>query len=571
MKTNYALALAIAALAPDAMVTAGDDMRWASSGGGWRSMVADMAYANLLQRAGIFTDKDSSFSAISTNSGGSWFSTQFFFSDDFYDIVTKDDPEDLKNFVTQWMISYYDYQKEFPKNDECKIPGSDVIPALNTLEAYCNIFADDDGSWAEFVEGMLAQASTEAYDDPDFSTKTTRSDQRVNPLRNTDLLIQSSLAPLSRNREDDMFVYISPSSDCSVDGDVCVYAVPIALQYVVNGTGQSYVYGVGSEKLEARAETNAPLNFSMDDYQEYYLYPGTNGEVFTGVNPQRVPDGPTKFQEPFGGLPTTSQIAAASSATIGDLSGLVPSVLAQFMSEIEYSLSVNASIPEKLLIKDGVNEIASFIYDMQVLDNIAVASQWPEKNGKSDGRLIDGSYSDGTTLALNIGQYHSKSNVDLSETLKVIVTSNNYYTDTDVNVLNYFSTDYNAEVAPGDFLWAPSTSPGGVAAQTPYRSYQIFDTYLDQAQLDSMMDPIPGTNLTTTVLEAVTTDNEAFGVKAGQKVEILLLKTNSNVPTVIVGQDVTSQYVQPLADLALDIASSSTLLERVTNFWQGSA
>ena len=55
------LALAGSALAADD----GDYvMRWSSTGGGWRAMVACMGYANTFNQAGLFRGSKSRFSAI---------------------------------------------------------------------------------------------------------------------------------------------------------------------------------------------------------------------------------------------------------------------------------------------------------------------------------------------------------------------------------------------------------------------------------------------------------------------------------------------------------------------------
>jgi hypothetical protein len=47
-------------------------LRWASSGGGWRAMAANCGYTSSFAATGLITSEDSKFTAISTNSGGSW-------------------------------------------------------------------------------------------------------------------------------------------------------------------------------------------------------------------------------------------------------------------------------------------------------------------------------------------------------------------------------------------------------------------------------------------------------------------------------------------------------------------
>lgn len=49
----------------------------------------------------------SKFSAISTTSGASWFSTQLFYSEQFYNrVVNAENSQSLHDFVVQWMDAY---------------------------------------------------------------------------------------------------------------------------------------------------------------------------------------------------------------------------------------------------------------------------------------------------------------------------------------------------------------------------------------------------------------------------------------------------------------------------------
>jgi len=78
-------------------------LRWASTGGGWRSQFACVGFANLFSKLNIM----SKFSAISTTSGASWFSTQLFYSQQFYDrVVHANDSSALYDFVVEWMDAY---------------------------------------------------------------------------------------------------------------------------------------------------------------------------------------------------------------------------------------------------------------------------------------------------------------------------------------------------------------------------------------------------------------------------------------------------------------------------------
>jgi hypothetical protein len=171
-------------------------------------------------------------------------------------------------------------------------------------------------------------------------------------------------------------------------------------------------------------------------------------------------------------------------------------------------------------------------------------------------------------LAGNIGQYHTIDKADLSKTLKVIVTNNNFHTDSNVRFLSYFSTSFNQGIAPGDFIWPPFTVAGGVSAQeAPRRSPQIFKEFLDDKGMLAKFEPIPNSNgLTSAVYQATTIQNSAFGVMEGQKIELLLLQTNSKIPTNLLTIRNVNRYSVALADIAFDIMNNKELVTRIQTF-----
>jgi hypothetical protein len=171
-------------------------------------------------------------------------------------------------------------------------------------------------------------------------------------------------------------------------------------------------------------------------------------------------------------------------------------------------------------------------------------------------------------LAGNIGQYQTIDKGDLSKTLKVIVTNNNFHTDSNVRFLSYFSTTFNQGIAPGDFIWPPFTIAGGVSAQeAPRRSTQIFKEFLDDKGMLAKFEPIPNTNgLTSAIYRVTTIQNDAYGVMEGQKVELLLLQTNSKIPTNLLTLRNVNRYSVALADIAVDIMNSKELVSRIQAF-----
>jgi hypothetical protein len=97
---------------------------------------------------------------------------------------------------------------------------------------------------------------------------------------------------------------------------------------------------------------------------------------------------------------------------------------------------------------------------------------------------------------------------------------------------------------------------------------QIFSEYLDDKKMLAKFKLIPGTSsLTTAVYQATTSiDNAAFGVKEGQKVEILLLQINSDIPTNLFFKSNVERYSVPLANLASEIMNSKELVARIVSF-----
>ena len=550
-------------------------LRWASSGGGWRAMVASMAFSNVFEQAGLLSTSNASssqFAAMSFNSGSAWFSTQFFYSQPFFQAVMSS-PDALATFVQNWMEAYYQMQEssivDFPM---CADPNGFVsllqLPLSPSDQMdFCNLLVVFGGSWADFTQAMIQAAST-AYGDADFIHRPFGVTNRVAPLRTTDIYVQTSLAPMSRANMNahspGQNVYIGQSC-----GRLCpqtVLAVPLAAQFAITSNAYQLNMAIhGTQSLIAIREP-APVNLTFGEYSDFYLYPATNGSVFTEL-PDLNSYPRAFFRAPFGGAPTVMQVAASSSASAGTLSGAVPSLLAQTLSVNYFEASVLQLPPEQsaaLLAK--VASAANMIYNFPLFNDFAVCTQWPSPCVLTDGRLVDGAFSDGTNLALNIGHYQTIEQGDLSKTLKVIITSNNYALDTNVNVLSYFQTTFNGVVAPGDFIWAPATGNSGLAQTTPWRSYQIFQDYLDDSLVTSCMESVPGTNVTYCFLNATTVDNQAFGVKAGQAVELLWFKVNSGIPTIVIGRNATRTYTPQLVDLSYEIANNTYMVDLVKSF-----
>ena len=161
------LAVAVVSLAPNAQVqhVAADErtndsggqrplLRWASTGGGWRSQFACVGFANLFAQSGLFaqdggeqSSSSSAFSAISTTSGASWFSTQLFYSNQFYRrVVHAQDGQELYDFVVQWMDAYLEATLKVIR-DAREI--SNITPDF--VERTCNVTGLGGGEYIELL------------------------------------------------------------------------------------------------------------------------------------------------------------------------------------------------------------------------------------------------------------------------------------------------------------------------------------------------------------------------------------------------------------------------------------
>ena len=233
-----------------------------------------------------------------------------------------------------------------------------------------------------------------------------------------------------------------------------------------------------------------------------------------------------------------------------------PSVYSQAFSKPRYAVNESKQLE--------FDKVVDQLYDNTVFDKQSVCSQWPDDCGKTDGQFIDGYYTDQCSLALNIGQYQTQNSDDTTsegeEPLKVILTDTNlWYEDATVTILPYFNSPVNEGITPGEYMWPDNFL-------LPLMSPQIFDLKMDLDSLAGITTPIPGINVTVAKVLTTTLDNPRFHVKAGQLVDILILRLNSIIPTVIIGTEAIQATKNPLAEMAQGIAASEDLVNVIKEF-----
>ena len=528
---------------------------WAINGGGWRAMVNCMGFANLFARAGLFTDSSSSFTSISSNSGSAWFATQFAYSDIFHKAVLAEDSQVLYDFVVKWMESY---------QESVDIVGNIFEEGINSFALQVLLMREF--TFAEMSERSLEKVTTD-YGDPNFISRLAGHHNRVPALSKTSLYFQTTLYPTSRVRGGlgfwtlwrDSLTYLGPSDSEHV------YTPALSSHIAIKENRTFFYIAAEDRSLPLRTcVTEAPAFFSFLEWEKYGTYP-SNPERDSALLPfDRIPRCRSTgvFREPFGGAPTTLQATLASAVGLGQLSSMVPSGFFQVLSVERNQIQSSGGFY-------GLNDLllrarAFLQYKLaDMLINFGFSTQWPEESTVHDSRLGDGGLSDGTTLALSIGQHHSIDKADKSETLKAIVllnydTGNNY-----TKFMSYFNTTFNKNIEPGGYIWAPSgRTVNGSPEFHPWRSNQIFEEYLDQGSMEAMLNPVPSVDMSTVRMTVTTIKNPVVHVQAGQKVDLLLLVMNSTIP-------VFSTDGVVLGELARGIATSGVLFDRVKDFVGG--
>jgi hypothetical protein len=177
-------------------------------------------------------------------------------------------------------------------------------------------------------------------------------------------------------------------------------------------------------------------------------------------------------------------------------------------------------------------------------------------------------------LAMNVGLYH-KQNPDTynEKTLKIILTNSNNIGDSNTNLLAYFSTYFNQGIEPGEWIWPPSIIESDAYQRGPYRSLQIFQEYMDDTILESPLRPVSTTiskdsywNVTSAIYNCTTIDNKPFGVRSGQRVQILLFRINSKIPTSLFTPSTITKWKIPMAKQTKFIATDPEIVSRIQDF-----
>jgi len=551
---------------------------WSASGGGWRAQAACIGFANLFGRAGLLPtangDNDegngNKIEVISTNSGASWFSTQFFFSEQFHKrVMTIDaghgDPSaaTMKKLVQDWMEAYADFQRKIEKKHSFVDPLVDPLVALDIVvhgpalpedhKQMLKLLLHFKNDWASFITKMLKHVSVSAYNDKEFHQILATPHNRIDLLKETALLVHSALVP--QTRMDGKTYSLGPSSK-----EGFKYSGVLPVNYCVDNDSARYLINGHNEKDDPLQVYQSEMDFFYEEshYEGYGLYPKAP-KTHIPAEGTKLGAFKTSF---FDGKTTASMVASISSAAAGGFSPANPSLFAQETSKKITTKTKN--IAEKELARIAV----AALFKLDIVKNLSVHTQWPKLGDELDGRFVDGGYDDNASLIQSVAHCQANIDTDLAKTLRIILClndikeSNEKLSNEDNDeVLKYFQNDSNQDIPIGDSLWCNCLS-------NPLVSPQIFKEKKTFQEFNKHTITVPNNvgYFSVTPLSGTTVNNPFWGIRAGQTVEILVIATNVSIPTLVIGSGLAEQYTPPMVNLASELATNTHLLELVKKF-----
>ena len=532
-----AAAAAAAAAASSSSASAAEDIVWSTSGGGWRSMVAQSAYAQVFSNLGILDTKEASsdndidrprIRVMAGTSGSDWFIAQFAFSENYYKAVVDGSPASLAQFTQDWMDAYATTQANIPPTcgilqELCDMGASSgplsEVAALFPLSKFYN------WSWPNIVYAMFNATSNSVYDDSEFVSVKASSQTKLSTLDGVDICFHTSLLPNARAYDANTITYLAQDYT-NISSS---YTVPLPYDYCVGDTTTTWlpesfpggnVYNLN--RNESFANSNVVKGFPM-------YPPKASDGLF--VTPQRDKDtnetdvvslSPQDMSLPFGDDPTALQLSVAASSAMGCISEGVASFFAQGFSTIDSSIqqSDSLTVKQKVEFKIVVSKLQDTLWTNGLLANVATMSGWVDPNPSnmppadaSNYWFTDGGYTDGPSAAQAIARYQQL--YGITNPIKLIISNQNYWSNNNNNILDYFNYNGNegGQVQPGEFIWPMGV---GAGSQTnPQMSKQIFGEEMTAEMLDELMEPVNGTNLTMAILPVATT------VDNGERISLL--------------------------------------------------
>jgi hypothetical protein len=333
------------------------------------------------------------------------------------------------------------------------------------------------------------------------------------------------------------------------------------MQYAVKDNYTFWFKALEDKDLPLRTcvTRKVPKFFSYDDWDGFNFFPQNKTTGSLLVPKSKIPRCHVEglLSEPFGGgTPTALQAgtfsarlqkggdrkprvvfgrrltpiflplftaALVGSTVFSENTSRAPSAFAAYTSTRAGANANSSSLSELSLVAQA--NLIWKLFDSKV--DFGLCTQ--TKNcGIHDALFSHANIIDQGSLGLTLGQHHAIDKADQSKTLKIIYTVHTFLNGG--SFLLYFNTTDNKGIPPGGYIW-PNQS-NGETTPSPWASMQIFENFLDQAMLDSMLVRVPNTFVRTARMALTTVANPKLHVDAGQKVDMLVLVISSDLPLI---------------------------------------
>jgi len=502
-------------------------------------MFSAAGFARAYAKSKLFENSGEQLAVVSSNSGGSWFLSQFAYSATFYEAVTTGDMDAL---IASWFKETGTFYKLDCKTVKCKTKykagtvylnklvgeildrfealgpkaskqAQDVL--VGTLESYAGTAFNSKMNWAKMVTTWITTAT------PDIKI-TTLADpaSRTGGMTHPTLHFQTAMAASGFVAGATKTTYLSAS------GDKALPMASIPFQWVVPGKQTSEAPGWLAESTNADATTSVVVE--PDTTTAFYAQ---GADLPTAPNAVPVAVGTSSI---WGGkTPPVTLITSSSSAAEAFLGS--PTLL----STVNSSMSALMSYYEAQVTDDGTNSdrmsgLIGLLPDMALCSSdFDPATALPAACAAGDSRVIDGGYVDNLGLGQMIGATQKRFP---GQRLRFILNDASAATVSAVNTISpslYFNNGlYSGGAAPGGptNLWWPDMT---IALA------QLFDT--DWADVSAKLTPVPNSTtsfkpvqatatLTYTTVTTTTVDNAYYGCTAGTVVDLLIFELNNNLP-----------------------------------------
>ena len=123
-------------------------------------MTANSAFAQVFNQLGLFdsTSESAGFDTIAMTSGASWFASQFFFSEPYYDMIVNGNTASLASFTQAWYEAYATTQDGIDPSHPS---------ACGPLEEVCSSLPNDDSSMGQ-LRTLIAVSNKFNFSMPQF-------------------------------------------------------------------------------------------------------------------------------------------------------------------------------------------------------------------------------------------------------------------------------------------------------------------------------------------------------------------------------------------------------------------